>query len=114
MGKCPFFVAEELVLGQRAGQGGTVHRDQWLVFAWRIVVNETGCGFLAGSVFSIDQNRFFSAGKFLQQLSDMPDRYRLTFKGKFVITGGSCLRGLRLKLRHTPKVTENGIESVGL
>ena len=79
-----------------------------------MVVNETGCGFLAGSVLAIDQYGLFSAAEFLQQLSDMPNSHGFSLQSKVVVTSGFCPGRSCLQFRHSPQVTENCIEPLGL
>jgi len=52
-----FFVSEKFTLQEAVGQGGAVHRDQWLVGALAGLVNGAGGQFLAGAAFPADQYR---------------------------------------------------------
>ena len=55
-GERPFLMAEQLALGQRFGEGRTVHLDESVPATRARIVNQSAKQFLAGAGFTLDQH----------------------------------------------------------
>ena len=73
-GEGPFFMAEQLALRQRLGEGRTVHLDETAVPARAGLVDETAEQFLAGAAFALNQHRQVGAGDAAWPGRPVPER----------------------------------------
>ena len=76
-GKGALFVAEQLRLQKRIGQGRTIDREEGIVAAQAVAMNGAGDQFLAGARFAENQHRGIGATALADQLGDFDDLRRL-------------------------------------
>ena len=81
-GKGAFFVSEKFALQKSFGKGGTVERNERLIFAPALIVNVAGKQFFAGPALTLNENgrvaRSDFPGKGLDRAQDrVPGYYRI-------------------------------------